>query len=168
MDVSSLMTLYLYSCSQNPHSAVVPVTHPSFHPPCHSSPMPFSYLFLSCSPHPLDRLCHTNIVGLKLVQADANRNRRQVERPPEKLTQAGVFLLGDVVDDDGLEADVRVKEHSGAEDGIHGRVQGAGGEGSHGQRDEASGEKALKGPVVGAMSSIGLRNGSRVVDCRSS
>ena len=72
--------------------------------------------------------------------------------------------LGNVVDDDGLEANVRVEENGRAQDGVHGRVERAGGEGSDGEGDERSGEEALKSPVVGAVGGVGGRDGSGFVN----
>lgn len=60
-----------------------------------------------------------------------------------------------------------VEEEDAAEDGIEGGVQRTRGEGGDGQGDEAGGEEALEGPVVGAVGGAGLRNGGRVVDCES-
>ena len=39
---------------------------------------------------------------------------------------------------DSLKANVRVDDESGTEESIHGGVEGAGGKGSNGQRDEGS------------------------------
>ncbi|KAL3958645.1 hypothetical protein ACCO45_006807 [Purpureocillium lilacinum] len=86
-----------------------------------------------CSPNPSDGLRDAHVVGLKLVQADADGDGRGVEQPPEALAEAGVSLLGDIVDENLLEAEVRVQQHGAAEDGVHGGVEGAGGEGSDGQ-----------------------------------
>lgn len=60
---------------------------------------------------------------------------------------------------------MRVQEDGGAQDGVGGGVERAGGEGSNGERHEAGGEEALKGPVVGAVGGAWRGNGGRVVDC---
>lgn len=78
--------------------------------------------------------------------------------------EAGVRALGNVVDDDGLEANVGVQEHGRAQDGVEGGVQRAGSEGGDGERDERGGEEALKSPVVGAMGGVGVGDRRRVVD----
>lgn len=106
------------------------------------------FLYFLSLPHSLDRLSDTNIIGLKLVQTNTDSDSSQVQPPPENLAQAGISLLGDVVDDDLLEAHVGVEEHGGAEDGIHGGVEGARGKGDDGDGDEAGGEEAFEGPVV--------------------
>jgi hypothetical protein len=59
---------------------------------------------------------------------------------------------------------VRVEEDRAAEDGVHGRVKGAGGEGGDSKRDKTGGNEALEGPVVGAVGGAGSGNGSWVVD----
>lgn len=118
-----------------------------------------------CLPDLLNSLGNTNIVGLKLIQSHADGDGRQVQAPPEDLSQAGVAGLGDVVDDDGLEANMRVQQDGGAQDGVGGGVERAGGEGSNGEGHEAGGEEALKGPVVGAVRGVGVGNGDGVVDC---
>jgi hypothetical protein len=101
-----------------------------------------------CLPKSLDSLSDTDVIGLKLVQANADGDSRQVQTPPEELSQAGVGSLGNVVDDYGLEADVRVQEDGRAQDGVGGGVERTGGKGRNGERHEAGGEEALKGPVV--------------------
>ena len=78
--------------------------------------------------------------------------------------EAGVRALGNVVDDDGLEANVGVQEQSRAQDGVEGGVERAGSEGSDGERDERGSEKALESPVVGAVGGVGVGDRSRVVD----
>lgn len=115
-------------------------------------------------PHPLDRLRDANVVGLKLVQADADLDGGDVERPPEHLAELRPALLGDVVDDDLLEAHVGVQQEGAAEDGVGGGVQGAGGEGGDGEGDDARGEEALRCPVVGALCRVGFGDGGWVVD----
>lgn len=60
---------------------------------------------------------------------------------------------------------MRVEEDDGAEDGVQGRVEGAGSERSDAQRDETGGEETLEGPVVGAVSGAGLRDDGRFVNC---
>ena len=44
-------------------------------------------------------------------------------------------MIGNVVDDDGLESDVRVDEDESAEESIRCGVERAGSEGCNGQRD---------------------------------
>lgn len=106
------------------------------------------YASTLCLPEPPDSLGNSNVVGLKLVQSHADSDGRKIQAPPEDLSQARVALLGDVVDDDGLEAEVRVQQEGGAQDGVGGGVERAGGEGRNGERHEAGGEEALEGPVV--------------------
>lgn len=101
-----------------------------------------------CLPDSLDSLSDANVIGLKLVQANANSDSRQVQAPPEELSQTWVGSLGNVVNDDGLEADVGVQEDGGAQNGVGGGVERAGGKGRDGERHEAGGEETLKGPVV--------------------
>lgn len=101
-----------------------------------------------CLPDSLDSLSDADVIGLKLVQADANSDSRQVQTPPEELSQARVGSRRDVVNDDGLEADVGVQQDGRAQDGVGGGVERTGGKGRNGERHEAGGEEALKGPVV--------------------
>lgn len=127
--------------------------------------LPISPIVSSCLPYPLDGLRDTNVVGLELVQANADRQRRRVQRPPRELAELSVRPVGNVVGDDGLEAQVGVDEDRGTQDGVHGGVDGAGREGSEGERDEAGSEEAVEGPVVGAVGRVRLGDRSRVVDC---
>jgi hypothetical protein len=60
---------------------------------------------------------------------------------------------------------VGVEEEDTAEDGVEGRVEGAGSEGSDGQGNEAGGEETLESPVVRTVGGVGLGDRSRVVDC---
>lgn len=60
---------------------------------------------------------------------------------------------------------MRVQQQRAAEDSVHDGVEGAGGEGSDGQRHQAGGQDALKGPVVVAVAWGRARDGGRVVDC---
>jgi hypothetical protein len=46
---------------------------------------------------------------------------------------------------------VRVDEDGGDEEAVHDGVEGAGGEGCDGQRDQAGGNQALEAPVVAAV-----------------
>ena len=95
---------------------------------------------------------------------------------------------GEVVDDGGLEADVRVQDQTGAEDGVHDGVEGTGCEGGDAQGNEADGDQTillygqyfllyftsfsnatrgvnvpLKSPVVAAFGGVRLGDGSGVV-----
>lgn len=129
--------------------------------------MPPRKLNLS-SPDPLNRLGNTNIVRLKLVKSHADQHRRALQQPPEKHSRLRQALAGDVVNDHGLEADVGVDEESGTEEGVGGRVEGAGDEWRDCERDEAHGDQALEGPVVGAVRRIcGWDNGGVVCYARS-
>lgn len=115
-------------------------------------------------PYTLNGLSDTDIVRLELVQTQADGEGGGVQAPPEQLAQAGVRAVGNVVDDDLLEAHVGVQQDAAAEDGVHGGVQGAGSEGSDGERDETEGKAALEDPVVGALGGVGLGNGGGIVD----
>lgn len=115
-------------------------------------------------PQLADQLGNTDIVRLKLVQAQADKGSNGVEAPGEALAGLWETLLGDVVGDEDLEAEVGVDEEEAAQDGIGGRVEGAGGEGSDGQGHDAGGDKALKGPVVRAVAGVGRGDGCGIVD----
>lgn len=66
-------------------------------------------LFFSLgSPDTLDGLGHTNIVGLELVQPNTDGDGGDVEKPPEDLAQTRMCSVGNVVDKDGLKADMGV------------------------------------------------------------
>ena len=54
---------------------------------------------------------------------------------------------------DSLKANVRVDDESGTEESIHGGVEGAGGKGSNGQRDEGSGHESMIQSVGGVCGS---------------
>lgn len=115
-------------------------------------------------PQLADELGDADIVGLKLVQAQADEGRDSVEAPGESLAGGGEALLGDVVGDEDLEAEVGVDEQEGAQDGVGGGVERAGGEGSDGQGHDAGGDEALKAPVIGAVAGIRCGDGGSVVD----
>lgn len=104
-----------------------------------------------CLPHPLDGLCDTNIVCLELVQTDGGGNSESTQQPVQERLGLGDAALGEVVDDRGMETNVGVEDQQGTEDGIHDRVQGAGSEGSDGQRDQSDRDESLECPVVATL-----------------
>lgn len=117
-----------------PPDFLLPSTLPS-HIPLHCQKKETPRVCVSsnlCLPNTLDSLRDTDVVCLKLVQTNAYSQGGGVQSPPEQLAQTGVSLLGDVVDDDGLETDVGMDEDGGAEDRVHGGVEGAGSEGRDG------------------------------------
>lgn len=61
-------------------------------------------------PDTLHSFCHSDIVGLEFVQANTSEDGGDVEQPRGNLEGAGILALGDVVDDDGLHADMAVDE----------------------------------------------------------
>ncbi len=103
----------------------------------------------SCGPHTLDSLGDAHIGGFELVEGQADDGGGGVDGPGEELAHARHPLFGDVIDDDVLEAGVRVDEDGGAQDGVERRVQRAGREGGDGERDQGAGDQPVKGPVVG-------------------
>ena len=60
---------------------------------------------------------------------------------------------------DVLEADVRVQDQQGAQDGVGDGVQRAGSKGSNGEGHEASSDDPLEAPVVAAVSVVWVRHG---------
>ena len=112
-------------------------------------------------PDALHSLGEADIVGLELVQANADDKGGCVETPLEKLACLGIFAVGNVVDDDGLETHVAVDEDGGAQQGIHAGVQRPGSERSNRQGHQAGRKQALEGPVVRAMgrARVGYRGG---------
>lgn len=64
-----------------------------------------------------------------------------------------------------LESNMRMRNNGSSEDGVKDGVSGSGNERSDGQGDEADGEEALKGPVVGAVRRGRLGDVGGVVDC---
>lgn len=133
----------------------------------HSSFQPVLAAKLSQSrlslPDALDGLGKTDIGGLELVKGKANEDGSGVEAPGEELAGGGNALLGDVVDNNVAEAGVGVDEDGGGEDGVHGRVERAGGKRSDGQGNKTGGDDTVEGPVVGAMGRRGGRNVDGVV-----
>lgn len=73
-------------------------------------------------------------------------------------------MLGDVIDDDGLNTHVGVDEDRSAEEGIQGGVERAGGEGCEGKGHQGCGQSALEGPVVVAVGWGWCRDGRGIVD----
>ena len=102
-------------------------------------------------PDTLNSLGKANIIGLELVQADPDKHGGAVEGPPEELADGGEAFYGNIVDNDGLEADVGVDEDGAAENSIQNGVDTARGERRNGQGHETGGEEPLKRPVVRAM-----------------
>lgn len=98
-------------------------------------PNPSIYLLLQaslCLPNSLDSLSHTNVIRLKFIQAHTNQQGSSIQAPPESLAKLGPSLLGNIINDNLLEAHVGVEEDGTADDGIHGGVDGTGGEGGDG------------------------------------
>lgn len=56
-------------------------------------------------------------------------------------------------------------EDGAADDGVSGWVDRAGDEGSDGERDEASGDETLEGPVVGALGGVCRWHNGGIVCC---
>lgn len=77
-------------------------------------------------------IIRTNIMRLEFIKSNSHNHRGDVERPHGELAPERHALVWQVVDDDGLEADVGVDEDAGAEESVRGRVEGAGGEGGDG------------------------------------
>lgn len=117
----------------------------------------------SCGPDSLDRLCYANIVGLELVQTDGDTERRCPEKPLEEGFDGRDTVTREVIDDTSLEADVRMNNQSAAKDGVHNRVKRASSKRGDGQRNEGSGNDALKSPVIAAVARGGRGDGSGIV-----
>lgn len=115
-------------------------------------------------PDALDGLGKTDIGGLELVKGKADEDGSGVKAPGEELASSGDALLGNVVDNDVAEAGVGVDEDGGGEDGVHGGVERASGEGSDGQGNKTGGDDTVEGPVVGTMGRRGGRNRGGGVD----
>ena len=96
-------------------------------------------------------LRQTNIIGLKLIQANSNKNSRCLQCPVEQFSRLRNSLCGEVINDAGLEPNVRMDENSTAENRIGCGVQGSGGEWCNRERDQSSGNETLECPVVGAV-----------------
>lgn len=176
---SKEISIQLRAVIQSARQGILPVNPPcsSIHTiPLHFSPSRFISFSISYTrfqsifsvhlrlPKSLDSLGDANIVGLELVQSNADGQGSDVEQPAEEGSQTGVSAIGDVVNDDLLETGVGVEEENAGEDGVGGRVERAGGEGGDGKRDKTSGDETLKGPVVGTVGGVGLGDGSRIVD----
>lgn len=116
----------------------------------HQTPAPAPVSNLR-SPDSLDGLSETDIVGLEFIKSNTDRHSGSLQQPLESLSRLWYAVFWKVIGDAGLEADVGVDEDGGAEDGIHGWVQGAGDERSDCEWDEADRDGALEGPVVGAV-----------------
>lgn len=124
----------------------------------------YSFSCLSL-PQSLDGLGDADIAGLVLVEGKADNDGGGVEAPDGSLAGPGCSVLRNVIDDDVLEAGVRVDEEGGAQDGIHGGVERAGGERSDGKGDQGRSDETVKGPVVGAVRGRRGRYGGSIVDC---
>lgn len=116
-----------------------------------------------CRPNPLDSLSQADVRSLELVQSQPNHYGCRIQAPGEDFARAGCSLLGDIIDDDVLEAGVRVDEDCGAEDGVQGRVERASRERSDGERDERGSNQAIECPVVRTVGRRRGRYGGRVV-----
>ena len=116
-----------------------------------------------CCPDTTQSLGHTNIVCLELVQTNSGGEGECAQEPVAGSAELGHTGRREVVDDGGLESDVRVGDDQRAQDGVHDGVEGTSGERSEGERDQADADQSLKRPVVAALGGVGFGNGSRVV-----
>lgn len=102
-------------------------------------------------PDPLDAFSQANIVSLELIKPNAHNNSSKLEQPIKSLSDLWQLSARDVVTDDSLEANVRMDEDGGGEEGVCDWIQGAGSERCDCERDETDGDGTLKGPVVGTV-----------------
>ena len=72
----------------------------------------------SCLPQPLDGLGQPDVVGLVLVQADADGHGGQAQAPPEEGAHARQALGGDVVDDAGPGSRCKISAWEAASGGL--------------------------------------------------
>lgn len=79
----------------------------------------YKYVPYSSGPYPLDRFRQTHVVRLKLIQANCHRRRRRAQTPPEELSCLGQPLVGYIIDDARLEADMGVYNNGAAEKGVN-------------------------------------------------
>ena len=91
-------------------------------------------------PEPADSLGNTDIICLKRVQRNAHEDGCCTQRPHSRGTDTGHAVLGEVVDDARLEADVRVDDEQSAEDRVGNGVQGTSGEGGECEGNQAGGD----------------------------
>jgi len=143
-------SLSCFLLSSNPNKSTKPI--PS---------LPSPHL---CLPDALDSLSKADVVGLVLVEGKADNDSSGVQTPAEGLACPRHSVLGNVVNNDVLEAGVGVDEEGGAEGSVEDGVDGASGERREGNGDQGSGNETVKGPVVGAVAGIGWGDGGGVVD----
>lgn len=105
--------------------------------PLSSTPPSVGALRLPQLPHGLS---NTNIVGLERVQRNAQQNGCCTERPVGGGANLGHSALGEVVDDAGLEADVRVDNEKGAKDRVGDGIQRTGSERCNCKGNQTSGD----------------------------
>lgn len=108
-----------------------------------------------CVPDPTQSLGDTHVVRLELIQTDGGGQGEGAQEPVAEGVELGHTLGTEVIDDGGpvralevgtewlgrrrvslLESNVGVSDQEGAEDGVHDRVEGAGGEGSDREGDQ--------------------------------
>lgn len=117
-----------------------------------------------CLPDALDSLSEADVVGLVLVEGKADNDSGSVQTPDRDLACPRHSVLGNVINNDVLEAGVGVNEEGGAEGGVEDGVEGASGERSEGNGNQGSGNETVEGPVVRTVARIGWGNGGGVVD----
>lgn len=124
------------------------------HQNIHISPS-LNRLYLLRSPNPPNTLRQPNIIRLKLIQSNTNHDRGKLQSPIKQLSDIRHPLYGDVIGDEGVETNVGVDQEGAAKQSIRQWVKGTGCEGRDCERDEAYGDGALEGPVVGAVRRVG-------------
>jgi len=83
---------------------------------------------------------HNSVVltRLKLIKPNAHQHCREVESPREESSDVRHSFDWDVIDDHGLEANVRVNEDGSAQQGIQDGIKNAADEWGKGERDEGT------------------------------
>lgn len=104
------------------------------------------------------------LTGVELVQTVQRGQGSRAQSPRGEGADDGELALVQVVGEDAVEADVRVNDERECQCAVEDRRGAVLGESNGDDRDEGGGKGTLEGPVVGAVRSVGLGEGGRVVD----
>lgn len=93
-----------------------------------------------CCPELANSLCDTDIICLERVQRNTEEDSSATERPHGRAADLRHALLGEIVDNAGFEADVRVDDEESAKDRVGDGIQRAGGKWGNCEGNETSGD----------------------------
>jgi len=78
------------------------------------------------------------LTRLKFIKPNAHQHRRGIKSPHKESSDVWHSLDWDIIDEDGLEANVRMNEDGSAQQGVEDRIKDAADERSEGERNEST------------------------------